>query len=346
VSREMKRILVTGACGQIGSELTPALRARYGSENVVASDIAEPTPALRDAGPFEFVDVTRREQIEEVVERYKIDTIYHMAAILSASGEKNPQLAWRVNVGGLYNVLEVARERELVRVFCPSSIAVFGPETPKENTPQETVLRPTTMYGITKVTGELLGNYYFHRFGVDVRGLRYPGIISAETMPGGGTTDYAVEIFYEALKHKRYTCFVREDTVLPMMYMPDCIEALKHKRYTCFVREDTVLPMMYMPDCIRATMMLMEADLSRLRYHTEYNLSGLSFSAGELAAEIQKHIPDFVCTFEPDFRQQIADSWPRTIDDTPAREDWGWAPKYDLAAMVKDMLAKLREKGV
>jgi len=319
VSREMKRILVTGACGQIGSELTPALRARYGSENVVASDIAEPTPALRDAGPFEFVDVTRREQIEEVVERYKIDTLYHMAAILSASGEKNPQLAWRVNVGGLYNVLEVARERELVRVFCPSSIAVFGPETPKENTPQETVLRPTTMYGITKVTGELLGNYYFHRFGVDVRGLRYPGIISAETMPGGGTTDYAVEIFYEALKHKRYTCFVREDTVLPMMYMPDCI---------------------------RATMMLMEADLSRLRYRTEYNLSGLSFSAGELAAEIQKHIPDFVCTFEPDFRQQIADSWPRTIDDTPAREDWGWAPKYDLAAMVKDMLAKLREKGV
>ena len=319
MSREMKRILVTGACGQIGSELTPALRARYGSENVVASDIAEPTPALRDAGPFEFVDVTRREQIEEVVERYKIDTLYHMAAILSASGEKNPQLAWRVNVGGLYNVLEVARERELVRVFCPSSIAVFGPETPKENTPQETVLRPTTMYGITKVTGELLGNYYFHRFGVDVRGLRYPGIISAETMPGGGTTDYAVEIFYEALKHKRYTCFVREDTVLPMMYMPDCI---------------------------RATMMLMEADLSRLRYRTEYNLSGLSFSAGELAAEIQKHIPDFVCTFEPDFRQQIADSWPRTIDDTPAREDWGWAPKYDLAAMVKDMLAKLREKGV
>ena len=319
MSREMKRILVTGACGQIGSELTPALRARYGSENVVASDIAEPTPALRDAGPFEFVDVTRREQIEEVVERYKIDTLYHMAAILSASGEKNPQLAWRVNVGGLYNVLEVARERELVRVFCPSSIAVFGPETPKENTPQETVLRPTTMYGITKVTGELLGNYYFHRFGVDVRGLRYPGIISAETMPGGGTTDYAVEIFYEALKHKRYTCFVREDTVLPMMYMPDCI---------------------------RATMMLMEADLSRLRYHAEYNLSGLSFSAGELAAEIQKHIPDFVCTFEPDFRQQIADSWPRTIDDTPAREDWGWAPKYDLAAMVEDMLAKLREKGV
>lgn len=317
MSGEIKRVLVTGACGQIGSELTPALRARYGNENVVASDVAEPPPVLRESGPFEFVDVTRREQIEEVVGRYQVDTIYHMAAILSASGEKNPQLAWRVNVGGLYNILEVTRERELVRVFCPSSIAVFGPETPKENTPQETVLRPTTMYGITKVTGELLGNYYFRRFGVDVRGIRYPGIISAETMPGGGTTDYAVEIFYEALRHKRYTCFVREDTVLPMMYMPDCI---------------------------RATMMLMEADLSHLRYHAEYNLSGLSFSAGELAAEIRKHIPDFVCTFEPDFRQQIADSWPRTIDDTPAREDWGWAPKYDLAAMVEDMLARLRKK--
>lgn len=315
----MRRILVTGACGQIGSELTPALRERYGAENVVASDIAEPPPALREGGPFEFVDVTQRGRIEEVVERYNIDTIYHMAAILSATGEKNPHLAWEVNIGGLRNVLEVARTHRLVRVFCPSSIAVFGPETPKENTPQETVLRPTTMYGITKVTGELLGNYYFRRFGVDVRGLRYPGIISAETMPGGGTTDYAVEIFYEALRYKRYTCFVREDTVLPMMYMPDCI---------------------------RATMMLMEADLSRLRYHTDYNLSGLSFSAGELAAEIQKHIPDFVCEFQPDFRQQIADSWPHTIDDTPAREDWGWEPQYDLAAMVEDMLAKLREKGV
>ena len=317
MSKEMRRILVTGACGQIGTELVPALRTRYGNGNVVASDIKDPPPALREGGPFEYVDVTQREQIEEVVGRYEIDTIFHMAAILSAAGERNPHLAWKVNVGGLYNVLEIARERKLVRIFCPSSIAVFGPETPKENTPQETVLRPTTMYGITKVTGELLGNYYFHRFGVDVRGLRYPGIISAETKPGGGTTDYAVEIFYAALADKRYTCFVREDTVLPMMYMPDCI---------------------------RATMMLMEADLSHLRYHTDYNLSGLSFSAGELAAEIRKHIPDFVCEFQPDFRQQIADSWPRTIDDTPAREDWGWAPKYDLTAMVEDMLAKLRRK--
>ena len=317
MSREMKRILVTGACGQIGSELTPALRARYGSENVVASDIAEPTPALRDAGPFEFVDVTRREQIEEVVERYKIDTLYHMAAILSASGEKNPQLAWRVNVGGLYNVLEVARERELVRVFCPSSIAVFGPETPKENTPQETVLRPTTMYGVTKVTGELLGDYYVSKYGLDVRGVRYPGIISSETLPGGGTTDYAVEVFYEALKTEHYDFFVRADTVLPMMYMPDCI---------------------------RATIELMEADFDRLRHHCDFNLAGMSFSAEELAVEIKKHIPDFTYDFRPDFRQEIADSWPQRIDDTAAREEWGWKPEYDLPAMVEDMLARLRRK--
>jgi len=315
--RETKRILITGACGQIGSELTPALRERYGGDNVVATDIAEPPAALRDGGPFEFVDVTRREALEAVVERYSIDTIYHMAAVLSATGEQNPHLAWSVNTGGLYNVLEVARERELVRVFCPSSIAVFGPDTPKDGTPQETVIRPTTMYGITKLTGELLGNYYFHRFGLDVRGLRYPGIISAETLPGGGTTDYAVEIFYAALREKRYTCFLREDTVLPMMYMPDCI---------------------------RATMMLMEADLSRLRHHADFNLAGLSFSAGELAAEIRKHIPEFVCEYEPDFRQQIADSWPRTIDDSAAREEWGWEPEYDLAAMVEDMLKRLRRR--
>lgn len=315
---EMKRILVTGACGQIGSELTLALRERYGGQNVVAAGHrSQPSPALRDSGPFEFVDVTQRETIEAVVEKYSIDTIYHMAAILSAAGEKNPHLAWDVNINGLYNVLEVARERRMVRVFCPSSIAVFGPDTPKDNTPQETVLRPTTMYGITKVTGELLGDYYFRRFNLDVRGVRYPGIISAETLPGGGTTDYAVEIFYEAIRHKQYTCFVREDTVLPMMYMPDCI---------------------------RATIMLMEADLSRLKHHTDFNLAGLSFSAGELAAEIKKHIPEFVCRYEPDFRQAIADSWPRTIDDSAAREEWGWSPQYDLATMVEDMLERLGRK--
>ena len=312
------RILVTGACGQIGSELTMALRERYGNDNVVAAGHrTPPSSTLRDSGPFVSMEVTRRETVEEAVDRYKIDTLYHMAAILSATGEKNPHLAWDVNMNGLYNVLEVARERHMARVFCPSSIAAFGPETPRDHTPQETVLRPTTMYGVTKVAGELLCNYYFSKFGVDVRGVRYPGIISSETLPGGGTTDYAVAIFYEALKHKHYTCFVREDTVLPMMHMPDCI---------------------------RATIMLMEADLARLKHHADFNLAGLSFSAGELAAEIKQHIPEFVCEYEPDFRQAIADSWPRTIDDRSAREEWGWQPEYDLAAMVKDMLERLGKK--
>jgi len=316
--RTMKRILVTGACGQIGSELTMALRERYGPENVVAAGHkTQPSEKLRTSGPFVFIDVTRRETVEEVVRRYDIDTIYHLAAILSAVGEKKPQLAWRVNMDGLYNILEIAREYDLVRVFWPSSIAVFGPETPRENTPQETVLRPTTMYGVTKVAGELLCDYYFRRFGVDVRGVRYPGVISSETLPGGGTTDYAVEMFYEAIKHKRYICFVREDTVLPMIYMPDCI---------------------------KAAIQLMEADLSRLKHHNGFNLAAMSFSAGELAAEIKKHIPEFVCEYKPDFRQEIADSWPRTIDDSAAREEWGWEPSYDLAAMTADMLEKLESR--
>ena len=314
----MNKILVTGACGQIGSELTMVLRERYGDKSVVAAGHkTEPSPALRDSGPFEFVDVTKREAVEALVDRHNIDTIYHMAAILSATGEENPHLAWDVNINGLYNVLEVARERKMTRVFCPSSIAAFGPETPRENTPQETVLRPTTMYGVTKVAGELLCDYYFQRFDLDVRGVRYPGIISSETLPGGGTTDYAVQVFYEAIKHKRYTCFVREDTVLPMMYMPDCI---------------------------RATIMLMEVDLSQLKHHADFNLAGLCFSAGELAAEIRKHIPEFVCEYKPDFRQEIADSWPCSIDDSAAREEWGWEPSYDLATMTADMLEKLSKR--
>jgi len=314
---DTNKILVTGTCGQIGSELIMALRERHGDENVIATDIAEPSPKLRDSGPFEFLDVTQRGAIAAVVDRYNIDTIYHMAAILSATGERKPHLAWNVNVNGLYKILEIARERKMTRVFCPSSIAVFGPETPRENTPQETILRPTTMYGLTKVTGELLGNYYFHRFGLDVRSVRYPGIISSETPPGGGTTDYAVEIFYEALKHRHYTCFLRDDTVLPMMYMPDCI---------------------------KATLDLMEADLSRLKHHTDFNLAAMSFSPTELVVEIQKHIPEFTCEYKPDFRQEIADSWPRTIDDSAAREEWGWEPQYDLPMMVQDMLDKLGKR--
>jgi len=315
---DVPRILVTGAVGQIGSELTMALRERYGGDNVVAAGHkTEPQPELRDSGPFVTVYVTRRETIEEVVDEYDIDTVYHMAAVLSAAGEKNPQLAYRVNLDGLYTVLEAAREHEMSRVFWPSSIAVFGPDTPKENTPQETILRPTTMYGVTKVAGELLCNYYAKRFGLDVRGIRYPGIISSETLPGGGTTDYAVEIFYEALKHQRYTCFLARDTVLPMLYMPDCI---------------------------RATLMLMDADAGQLEHHAEFNLAGLSFSPAELGTEIKKHIPEFEITYEPDYRQEIADSWPCTIDDSAARDEWGWEPQYNLAAMTVDMLEKLRRK--
>jgi nucleoside-diphosphate-sugar epimerase len=317
--KEMKRILVTGACGQIGTELTQALRERYGNEHVVTTDIAEPGPAMRATGPFEFLDVTQQQAIEEVVDKYEIDTIYHLAAILSATGERKPHLAWEVNIHGLCHVLEVARERELARVFCPSSIAVFGPETPRHDTPQETVLCPSTMYGVTKVSGELLGDYYFHRFGLDVRGIRYPGIISSETMPGGGTTDYAVEVFYEALENGHYTFFVKEDTVLPMMYMPDCI---------------------------RGTLMLMEADLAQLKHHANFNMAGLSFSAGELAEAIERCVPGFTYEFVPDYRQQIADSWPCTIDDSAAREEWGWEPAYDLESMVQDMLEKLEEKCV
>ncbi|HHX64186.1 MAG TPA: NAD-dependent epimerase/dehydratase family protein [Chloroflexi bacterium] len=312
------RILVTGAVGQIGSELTLALRRRYGAERVVAAGHnTPPGAALAESGPFEFLDVTRIETVANVVEKYRIDTIYHMAAVLSAVGESRPNAAWHVNVNGLRNILDIARDYRLSRVFCPSSIAVFGPSAPREATPQDTVLRPTTMYGITKVTGELLCEYYGRRYGVDVRGVRYPGIISSETLPGGGTTDYAVAIYYEAIAHGHYTCFVRADTVLPMMYMPDCI---------------------------KAAIMLMEADRSRLCRYADYNVAALSFSAKELADEIARHLPGFTCTYAPDARQAIADSWPRSLDDCAARAEWGWAPDYDLETMTTEMLATLRAR--
>jgi len=317
-AKTMKRILVTGATGQIGSELTVELRKKYGGENVIAAGHKrKPSEKLLRTGPFEYVDVTQRDSIERVVKKYDVDTIYHLAAVLSAVGEQKPQLTWNVNVNGLNNILEVAKEHNMVRIFWPSSIAVFGPETPRVNTPQNTVLIPTTMYGVTKVAGELLCNYYFVRFGLDVRCVRYVGIISSETPPGGGTTDYAVEMFYEAIKKKRYTCFVREDTVLPMMYMPDCI---------------------------KAAIDLMEADPSKIKRHVGYNVTGMSFSAGELAAEIKKYIPEFECEYKPDFRQKIADSWPMSIDDHVAREEWGWKPDYDLASMTKDMMEKLMKR--
>jgi len=316
---KIQRILVTGAVGQIGSELTLALRERYGAENVVAAgNRTPPSPALRDSGPFTWCDITDRAKLDSVVEEFKIDTIVNMSAILSAKGEENPQACWNVNVNGLINTLEVARERKLNQVLCPSSIAVFGPTTPRENTPQETILRPTTMYGVTKVAGELLCDYYVRRFGVDARGLRYPGIISSETLPGGGTTDYAVWIFYKAVEEGRYTCFLKEDTMLPMMYMPDCI---------------------------KATMDLMEAPFEKLRYHGDYNVSAFSITPAQLASEIKKRIPEFEISYEVDpLRQSIADSWPNSIDDTPAREDWGWKPAYDLGKMVDDMLEKLRAR--
>jgi len=316
-AKTMRKILVTGATGQIGSELTIELRKRYNGNNVVAAGHSrKPSETLAKSGPFEFIDVTKKESIETIVKKYDIDTIYHLAAILSAVGELNPQLAWKLNMESLYHILEIAKEGK-TKVFWPSSIAVFGPSAPRVKTPQETVLIPGTMYGVTKVAGELLCNYYFNRFGLDVRSVRYPGIISSETLPGGGTTDYAVEIFYEAIKKKRYTCFVKEDTVLPMMYMADCI---------------------------KASIDLMEADPSRIKCRTSYNVTGMSFSAGELAAEIRKYIPEFKCEYKPDYRQKIADSWPMSIDDSVARKEWGWKPTYNLSTMTKDMIEKLSKR--
>jgi nucleoside-diphosphate-sugar epimerase len=317
MAKETKRVLMTGAAGQIGSELAGALRKKYGRDNVLVTDVVRPPAALTDAGPFEPLDVTDRAAVDALVGRFNADTVYHMAALLSATGEKDPQKAWDVNMGGLRNVLEVGRARQLVRIFSPSSIAVFGPTTPRERTPQDTVLGPTTMYGVTKVAGELLADYYVAKYGLDVRGCRYPGIISHLTPPGGGTTDYAVAIFYDAVRSGRYTCFLREETRLPMMYMPDCL---------------------------KCTLDLMDADFSRLEHHAGFNVTAMSFSAGELAAEIRQHVPAFEVRYEPDFRQAIADSWPASIDDSAAREEWGWKPGYNLAAMTKDMLAALKKR--
>jgi nucleoside-diphosphate-sugar epimerase len=318
MNKGMKKIMVTGAVGQIGSELTMALRKKYGNDNVLATGHkTKPSKSLLESGPFEFINVSKRETFDDLIKKYKIDTIYHMSAILSAAGEKNPKLCWDVNMNGTYNILEAAVDHKLVRVFIPSSIAAFGPETPRINTPNDTILKPKTMYGVTKVAGELLCDYYVKRFNIDVRGCRYPGIISYETLPGGGTTDYAVAIFFEAVKNKKYKCFLREDTRLPMMYMPDCL---------------------------KATFDLMEADFSKLKRHADFNVTAMSFSAGELAAEIKKHLPEFRATYEPDFRQAIADSWPESIDDSAARQEWGWKPDYDLARMTADMLAVLQNR--
>ena len=313
------KILVTGSLGQIGSELVPALRERYGSDQVVASDIRMMSreQLLRSDGPFDFLDCTNQRQIQDVVQRHQVKTIYHLVALLSAVGESRPQVAWDINMGSLYRVLEVARINGCA-VFVPSSIGAFGPGTPRDNTPQDTIQRPTTMYGVTKVTGELLSDYYWHRFGVDIRGVRFPGIISYGAPPGGGTTDYAVEIFYEAIRHQHYTCFLKPDTRLDMMYMPDAVEA---------------------------AIGVMEADADRLVHRNSFNVTGMNFTPKELAAEITKHIPDFKIDYRIDpVRQAIADSWPRSLDDSAARQEWGWNPKYDLAAMVRDMLENVEKK--
>ena len=312
----MTKILVTGALGQIGSELTAALKKIHGEKNVVTSDVRDGQIA-EEFLPYEKLDVLDKSRLYEIVKKHDIKVIYHLAAILSAAGEKNPHLCWDINMNGLYNVLEAARELGVKQIICPSSIAVFGPETPRDNTPQETIIMPKTMYGLTKASGELLCEYYVAKFGVDIRGIRYPGLISYKTAPGGGATDYAVEIFYEAIKKKSYTCFLEADTVLPMMYMPDAI---------------------------RGTIQLAETDFSKLKHHSNFNFAGVSFSCAEIAAEIKKHIPEFTIDYKPDFRQKIANSWPKSIDDTSSRNEWGWKVEYDLKKMTEDMLVNLRKK--
>jgi nucleoside-diphosphate-sugar epimerase len=311
-----EKILVIGASGQIGVELTLALRKMYGNANVVASDLREENDLLKGTGPYVSLDVMNKEMLHVQVIRQGITQIYLLAAILSATGEKNPNLAWSLNMQSLLNVLDIAREENLHKVYWPSSIAVFGPTSPKQNCPQATIIEPVTVYGISKFAGEFWCNYYNRRYGVDVRSLRYPGLISYKSAPGGGTTDYAVEIFHEALDEKRYECFLREDTYLPMMYMPDAI---------------------------RATIELMEADASKISIRTSYNISGMSFSPKEIAAEIKKHIPEFSISYKPDYRQAIADSWPQSIDDTVARKDWDWKEEFALDGMVKDMLENLNK---
>lgn len=313
-----EKILVIGASGQIGVELTLALRKIYGNNNVVASDLREENDLLKGSGPYVSLDVMNKEMLHVQVIRQNVTQIYLLAAILSATGEKNPNLAWHLNMQGLLNILELAKEEQLHKVYWPSSIAVFGPTSPKQNCPQQTIIEPTTVYGISKYAGEFWCNYYHHRYGVDVRSLRYPGLISYKSAPGGGTTDYAVEIFHEALEHKKYECFLREDTYLPMMYMPDAI---------------------------RSTIELMEAPANKISVRTSYNLSGMSFSPKEIAAEIKKHIPAFSISYKPDYRQAIADSWPQSIDDSVARKDWGWKEQYNLVAMTKDMLENLQAGG-
>ncbi|MBO9155402.1 NAD-dependent epimerase/dehydratase family protein [Chitinophaga sp. GCM10012297] len=314
------KILVIGACGQIGVELTLALRKMYGDGNVVASDLREEHELLKGTGPYVSLDVMNKEMLHVLVIRHNITQIYLLAAILSATGEKNPLLAWHINMASLLNVLDIAKEEGLDKIYWPSSIAVFGPDSPKRETPQHTVIEPTTIYGISKFAGERWCEYYNTRYGIDVRSLRYPGLISYKSAPGGGTTDYAVEIYHDALEEGSYKCFLKEDTYLPMMYMPDAI---------------------------RATIELMEAESARIGVRSAYNLSAMSFSPKEISAAIKEHIPTFTISYEPDYRQQIADGWPQSIDDELAAKHWGWKPEFDLQKMTADMLKNLKlQKGM
>jgi nucleoside-diphosphate-sugar epimerase len=309
-------ILVTGAGGQLGSELTLALRAIYGNDRVIASDIAVPkNRQLSESGPFEMLDVLDRHNIAEKAYRHNITQVYHLAAVLSATGEKRPKFTWKVNMKGLENILDFAIEKQLHKVYWPSSIAVFGPNTPRQDTPQHTIMDPNTVYGISKQAGERFCEYYANRYQLDVRSLRYPGLIGYKALPGGGTTDYAVDIYHKAVAGSPFTCYLQEDTCLPMMYMPDALQA---------------------------TLELMHAPAGNIRIRSSYNLTAMSISPGEIAASIRQHIPDFRISYAPDFRQQIADSWPQSIDDSAARQDWNWQPQYNLAAMTADMLKHLQ----
>ena len=311
------KILVIGACGQIGVDLTLELRRIYGGANVIASDLREENPLLKGTGPYVSLDVMNKEMLHVQVIRQNITHIYLLAAILSATAEKNPHLAWNLNMQSLLNVLEIAKDENIRKIYWPSSIAVFGPSSPKINCPQQTIIEPSTVYGISKYAGEFWCNYFFQRYQVDVRSLRYPGLISYKSEPGGGTTDYAVDIFHAAIDENKYTCFLREDTYLPMMYMPDAI---------------------------RATIELMEVNADKISVRTSYNISGMSFSPKEIAEEIKKHLPGFTISYEPDYRMQIAESWPQSIDDSVAKKDWNWKPKYDLTAMTADMIENIVKK--
>ncbi|HLU80433.1 MAG TPA: NAD-dependent epimerase/dehydratase family protein [Flavobacteriaceae bacterium] len=311
-----KKIMIIGACGQIGTELVMALRKIHGNENVIASDIREGIPEIMQSGPFEIADATDSQAIRDLVRKYKIEEVYLMAAMLSATAEKYPMRGWELNMNSLFNILELGKEKLVNKIFWPSSIAVFGPTTPKQNTPQTTLMEPSTVYGISKLAGERWCEYYFNKYEVDVRSIRYPGLISYKTPPGGGTTDYAVEIFHQAVKQQKYTSFLEQNTALPMMYMEDAI---------------------------RATISLMDAPIENIKTRSAYNLAGISFTPEDIAAEIKNHLPEFEISYQPDFRQEIADSWPSSIDDSEAQKDWNWKPKFDLKEMTKVMLNGVRE---